>query len=286
MPFVFVQRLNGRSPPNAFSHNFSGQNSGLRTDDRAAFDSRVIAYSDLSADHAIVFDNCASRNSCLCGDNDSFADLDVVRDLHEIVNLCSFADSSFAECAAVNTGICADLDIIFDDNRADLREFHITVRTVADIAETVRTDDNAGMQNHIISDCAVIFDKNIWMKNAVFADFYVIADLHARSQIRSCADFRIFADTAKRADKNIFFNLCVFRDNCRRMTFKLAIFRRMKFFGDFSKSKFRIFYSYKSAGKFRIEIFGNEQTRRFRFAEIFRRFYFFDKRNLACRRIF
>ena len=47
LTFVFVERLDGRAPPDAAPNDFAGQNSGLRTDHRARFDGRVIAETDL-----------------------------------------------------------------------------------------------------------------------------------------------------------------------------------------------------------------------------------------------
>ena len=98
----------------------------------------MIAHSDLSADHAIVFDDGRAGNAGLRGNDDALADLDVVRDLNEIVNFRAFADASFAECAAINAGVRADFHIVFDYHRSDLRKFYIAVRAVAHIAETVR----------------------------------------------------------------------------------------------------------------------------------------------------
>ncbi len=97
----------------------------------------MVAHSDLSADNAVVFDYRAAGNSGLRSNHDALADLDVMSDLDEIIDFRSRADARFAERAAVDAGICADFDPVFDNDRADLRKFYVTVSTVADKTETV-----------------------------------------------------------------------------------------------------------------------------------------------------
>ena len=161
----------------------------------------MIAETDLSSDNAIIFDDGRTRNSGLRSDDDPLADLDVVRDLDEIVNLCSAADTRFAQCAAVNAGICADFHVVADGHCSDLREFYITVRAVTHVAETIRADTNSAMQNRIITDGAAVFDKDVRVNHTVLADSHVIADFRARVNLSCVADFRVFADADERADK-------------------------------------------------------------------------------------
>ena len=109
-------------PPDAGADDLAGENSGLRADDRTRLDAGVVAHSDLAADDAVVLDDRAAGDSGLCGDDDAFADVDVVSDLDEVVDLCAFADVRFAQGSAVDAGVRTDLDVVFDDDGADLRE--------------------------------------------------------------------------------------------------------------------------------------------------------------------
>src|SRR5947208_2024883 len=106
----------------------------------------MVAHSYLSADNAVIFDNGAARDACLRGDDHTFADLNVVCDLHEVVDLSAFADARLAECSAVNAGICADLNIVLDNNGADLRKFNVRVG-IANVSESVRADHYAGVKD-------------------------------------------------------------------------------------------------------------------------------------------
>ena len=53
---------------------------------------------------------------------------DVVADLHEIVDLGAFADDRVAIGAAVDRRPGADLDVVLDDDAADLRHFQMALR--------------------------------------------------------------------------------------------------------------------------------------------------------------
>ena len=57
----------------------------------------------------------------MAGDHAAAADADIVGDLHEIVDLGAFADDRVGHRAAIDRGVGADLDIVLDDDAADLR---------------------------------------------------------------------------------------------------------------------------------------------------------------------
>src|SRR6187549_3894918 len=103
LPFVFVKRLHGRSPPYAGPHDLARQNAGLRTDHRAAENTSVVAHTDLTANYAIVFDHSTAGNTGLRGDDNPFTYLDVVGDLDQIVDLCAFADPRFTQRSTIDT---------------------------------------------------------------------------------------------------------------------------------------------------------------------------------------
>src|SRR5262245_24559162 len=97
----------------------------------------MIAHTNLASDNAVVLDDCAAGDACLRSDDNSFSDLDVVRYLHKVIDLCSFADSRFAKGTAINTSVRSDLDIVLDNNRADLRELVIDAIFIGHIAESI-----------------------------------------------------------------------------------------------------------------------------------------------------
>ena len=60
----------------------------------------------------------------------------VVADVHEVVDFCAAADAGFVECAAVDGGVGADFDIVFDHQTPDLRGLFVASGFgIANVAE-------------------------------------------------------------------------------------------------------------------------------------------------------
>ncbi len=78
-------------------------------------------------------------------------DVHVVSDVHLIVELHAVADHSVLDRAAIDRALRADLDIVTDADRADLRDFHPRA-AVRREAEAIGTDDDAGMQDAAVAD--------------------------------------------------------------------------------------------------------------------------------------
>src|SRR2546423_13050612 len=107
----------------------------------------MIAEANLSADNAVIFNRDTAADSGLGGAHAPFATIAVVPDVNHVIELRSFANSSAAERAAIDRGIGAQLDIVFNNDRANLRKLVIT-DVAANIPEAIRADDDAGMQNY------------------------------------------------------------------------------------------------------------------------------------------
>ncbi len=67
------------------------------------------------------------------------ADQHIVGDLHEIVDLGALADHGVADRAPIDRGVGADLDIVLDDDAADLRHLDVAGRS-HHVAEAVLSD--------------------------------------------------------------------------------------------------------------------------------------------------
>src|SRR6516165_5009969 len=78
-------------------------------------------------------------------------DDDVVGDLHEVVDLGSFADDCIRQGSSVDRGIGSDLNIIANDYAADLRHFDVSIAAQGK-SEPVLSNACAGVENHAVSD--------------------------------------------------------------------------------------------------------------------------------------
>ena len=221
LPLVFIERLDRRSPPDTRAHDLARQYPGLRPDHRAAQDPRVVAKTYLPADHAIVLDHRAARNAGLRGDDHPLADHHVVRDLHKVVDFGPLADPRFAQRAAVDAGVCADLDIVFDHDRAHLRKFYIPGFAVSHITEPVGPNNDTRMKNTIAADLHIVVNDAVRVDHRPFADYHVIPDPDTLMDLRRLADIGVFTNGYISADK-IRANVRIFGNDGRLVQ---AVFR-------------------------------------------------------------
>ena len=73
------------------------------------------------------------------------------RDLDQIIDLGALADHRVAAGAAVDRGVGADLDVVLDDDAADLRHLQVPLRPHGE-AEAVLPDAHAGMEDDAVAD--------------------------------------------------------------------------------------------------------------------------------------
>ena len=105
----------------------------------------------LTAEGGEIADGARSRDAGLGDQHRMATDDDVVADLHQIVDLRPLADHGVAVRAAVNRYAGADLDIILNDDAADLRHFEMPPRPKGE-SEAILSDMRAGMNNHPVAD--------------------------------------------------------------------------------------------------------------------------------------
>src|SRR2546430_5652264 len=187
--FVFVERLNRNSPPHAGTNNLPRQNPGLRAYHRATLHPDVIAETHLSANYAIIFNRYAATDTGLRCDHNPLANVAVMTDMNQIVDLRAATDPRAAQSRAIDAGICPQLNIIFNDNRADLRKL-VIANVVAHVPKSIGAYDYAGMQNDPISNRHSVFEKYVWVNHAIVADCNVVANLCAGTDLRPGPDLR------------------------------------------------------------------------------------------------
>ena len=86
------------------------------------------------------------------------ADDAVVADLAEIIDLGSLADHGVANAAAIDPRAGADLDIVMDDDAADLRNLGMALGA-EQIAEAVLADIASGMDDDAVADMAWVTEQ-------------------------------------------------------------------------------------------------------------------------------
>src|ERR1051325_9704633 len=104
-------------------------------------DARLRCHDDVIAEAG------AAGKTDLPHDEAMASDDDVVRDMDQVVYLGSLPNERRAKGASINSGIGADLDIIADNDVAQLKHFAVA-SFVKDVAEAVRSDDRACVNDH------------------------------------------------------------------------------------------------------------------------------------------
>jgi hypothetical protein len=109
----------------------------------------------LSPKYRPISDFSRACNARLAHNKDTLPYLNVVSHLHQIVDLCSLANSSRAELSAVHATRCANFDIVADFDRTQM--WHAPGKAglrVRAKSEAFRPNDRAEMQNRSIAQCA------------------------------------------------------------------------------------------------------------------------------------
>src|SRR6202035_4515805 len=96
---------------------------GSRSQHRALADGDVRDDAGARSQHHVILQRHAAAEPGLRDDDAMPADDAIVPDLAEVIDLGSLADHGLAHSAAVDPGSRSDLDIVVNDDAADLRNF-------------------------------------------------------------------------------------------------------------------------------------------------------------------
>src|SRR5262245_27675863 len=175
----FPQGPHRRAPQHFASTNvFAVQNSTLAANDGVVVESGVFAYSNLTADQAMRSEAGAAGDAGLGSNDGVFADINVVGNLDEIVELHASADECSFQRTPINARVRSDFDIIFNDDFSDLWKLHMG-RAVSHKSESIGPDHRARMNHHTVSNRYFRINRNTWIKCAVITDDCVFADVAA-----------------------------------------------------------------------------------------------------------
>src|SRR5678815_3212307 len=107
----------------------------------------MVSKADLTAHHRVILDHHAATAPRLRREHDALANVAVVTHVNHIVELRTTPDARATQRSAVNARVRADLDVVFDHNRADLRKLLIT-EIMTHVTKTISAQTNAGVQYH------------------------------------------------------------------------------------------------------------------------------------------
>ena len=113
-------------------------------------------------------DHDAAADSRLRGDNDALADVTVMTNVDHVVELRATSDARASERRAIDAGVSADFDVVFDHHSSDLWKLLIA-EFVTNVTEAIGADTDAGVKYDAVADRHAVVQNNVRMKHR-FAD--------------------------------------------------------------------------------------------------------------------
>src|ERR1700719_1770375 len=104
------------------------------------------------------------------------ADFAIMTDLDEIIDFSPARDAGNFKAGAVDSGISADLNIVFKDNDTELLLFDVLAFFIRSIAKSAGADHSAWLDDDAASDLTPSPDGDVGMEDAVAADFNTSAE--------------------------------------------------------------------------------------------------------------
>src|SRR5574344_2003126 len=95
---------------------------------------------------AMRADTSTAGNAGVAGNDRLLSHWNVMGNLHQVVDLHSIADDGIVQCSPVDTGVGTDLHVVADAHGAQLGDLE-PLTSLRRKTETVRTNDNPGVQN-------------------------------------------------------------------------------------------------------------------------------------------
>jgi hypothetical protein len=166
----------------------------------------------LASHHHVVFHDHAAAEADLSAQNAVAPDLAVVRDLHQVVDLGASPTRVAPMVARSMQTLAPILDIVFDDDRAQLRHF-VVLAAIHHVAEAVAAQHGAGMDAHALADMHMMVDDTEGIKNGFVADLRAVADHAVRIDNGTVTDMREVTDITVLANGDAFTDMRVRLDN-------------------------------------------------------------------------
>ena len=104
-----------------------------------------------------------------------------------------------AECAAINSAVGPDLDVVLDHDAADLRDFAVMI-LIKNVAVAIGANDGAGVNANTVADPALRVNCDVGKQAHRVGKHRVVTDGAVGLEHRVVADGGTFTDDTVRAD--------------------------------------------------------------------------------------
>src|SRR3989441_8191518 len=185
--------------------------------------------------------------------------------LNQIIQLRSAFDARLSGRGAIDRGIRANLDVVFDHHATNLRNLQPTTLFVFGKSETVAANHGVVVNNDARADDRVLTDRDAGMNLGIVANLDAIVDGRVRMNPDALAKLDVFPDYRMRADGNSVTELRSRIDYGGRVNFWFEWDSRMECDQCTSESKIRIFGpQHRYINSFNLCVISNVDSRRAR----------------------
>src|SRR5262249_5667673 len=115
-------------------------------------------------------------------------------DVSEVVDLGVAPDARLAQAGAVDARVGLNLNVVFQHHAAGLRDFVPVAVVILGKTESARADHDSVVQQHVVTDLAVLADGDMGVGKEVFADPDSTIDDHVWQQRAAFTDLHLRAD--------------------------------------------------------------------------------------------
>src|SRR5262245_19519845 len=130
--------------------------------------------------------------------------------LYKIVDLRSEPNPRFSDRCAIDGGVRADLDIVFQHDDSGLNDLVVTAVGLLGVTEAVRADPRAVLQNDIVSNPAELTHRGMRVRFEVVADSCATRDVDERVKRAVASDYHVIFNDDEGTDGG------TVTDPCRR----------------------------------------------------------------------
>lgn len=161
--------------------------------------------SNLPSQSYIIADLSTARNPNLCCNKTVFANFDIVSNLHQIIDFSTLANNCcrISQRSTIYSCIGTNLDIIFDNHRADLWDLMMLVFKSSE-TKTIATDHRTIMDNHSISDTDLFSHRNTGVDPCMTTDFRFWTDISERGNDGSVSYLYLISNDTIGLNRNVF----------------------------------------------------------------------------------
>src|SRR5689334_4033558 len=82
-------------------------------------------------------------------------------DLNEVVDLRAAPDTSFADGCAIDSGVGANLDVVFQNDDPGLDDLVIAAVVSLGVSIPISSNPRTVLEDHIVSDPAILANRNM-----------------------------------------------------------------------------------------------------------------------------